>query len=311
MRAAPMPSRPETRFPRCEVELTSLDLRYEGCRLKQAAVEERLLASIAERGFDEALEGVEMDRRRVLLNGFKRHRCARKLRLGTVPYVSMGADPATGITALLKLSNDRGLSILEQAAFVDELHRACSLSVSAIAVELDRSKAWVSLRLGLLSEMSAVVREKLFAGAFPVYAYMYTLRPFMRINKGSVDEFVAAVSGRGLSVRDIERLARGFFHGGEALRAEIARGHLTMPLERLRAREATPADGCSEFESRMLRDLEWANQSMVRVRAKSEDQRLASLPFHAQAHLLTEGILSRADGFVAAVRRLHDRSGPA
>ena len=38
-----------------EVELSGLDLRYEGFRLKQPAIEERLLASIAQRGIEEPL----------------------------------------------------------------------------------------------------------------------------------------------------------------------------------------------------------------------------------------------------------------
>ena len=63
-----------------EVELASLDLRYQSFRLKQPALEERLLASIAQRGIEEPLEGVEVRQVNVLLNGLKRHRCARKLR---------------------------------------------------------------------------------------------------------------------------------------------------------------------------------------------------------------------------------------
>jgi hypothetical protein len=42
-----------------EVELSALDLRYEDYRLKMAAVEARLLASIARRGIEEPLEGVD------------------------------------------------------------------------------------------------------------------------------------------------------------------------------------------------------------------------------------------------------------
>jgi hypothetical protein len=287
-----------------------LDLRYEGCRMRAAALEERLLGSIAERGIEEPLEGVEAGERHVLLNGFKRYRCARKLRLGAVPYASLGLDEVAGIVALLRMSNDRSLSILEQAAFIDELKSARGQTVAQIATELSRSKAWVGMRLGLFSEMSGLVRQKLFAGAFPVYAYMYTLRPFIRMNARQVEEFVVAVGGQGLSVREIEVLARGFFHGGEALRAEIVRGNLALPLARMKE-AAGGADGCSEFERGMLRDLEIANKSMLRVRSKSVDARLSSGPFHAQAHLLTEGILSRADGFVTAVRRLHDRGRPA
>jgi ParB-like chromosome segregation protein Spo0J len=71
-----------------EIELSSLDLRYEGHRLRDLSGEARLLAAIAERGIVEPLEGVDEGAGHVLLNGFKRWRCARKLGLGSVPYVS-------------------------------------------------------------------------------------------------------------------------------------------------------------------------------------------------------------------------------
>ena len=166
-----------------EVELASLDLRYESFRLKQPALEERLLSSIAQRGIEEPLEGVRgPGRPRCLLNGFKRYRCARQLRLATVPYSSLGRDEATAILGLLKLSNNRALSILEQAAFIAELKNVRGLNVAEIAAELSRSKSWVTMRLGLMAEMSEPVRQKLFAGAFPVYSYMYLMRQFMRMN---------------------------------------------------------------------------------------------------------------------------------
>jgi len=304
-----MSALPESRHPANEVELTSLDLRYEGCRLKQAAGEERLLASIAERGIEEALEGVEVDERRVLLNGFKRYRCARKLRLGTVPYASLGRDEAAAMVMLLRVSNDRALSILEQAAFLDELKGVKGLSVAEIAARLSRSKAWVTMRLGLLGAMSGPVRARLFSGAFPVYAYMYSLRPFMRMNAAEVERFVLAVSGQNLSVREIEVLARAFFQGSAALREEIARGEIAPALARLEE-AAAPAQGCSEMETRMLRDLEIVNRAMWRVRARG-GEKLASGAFRAQARLLAEAILGRAAGFVAAVKLLYDHTGPA
>ncbi len=79
-----------------EIELSSLDLRYEGYRMRNRAGEARLLASICERGIVESLEGVEVEDSHVLLNGFKRWRCARRLGLATAPYVSLGEDAAMG-----------------------------------------------------------------------------------------------------------------------------------------------------------------------------------------------------------------------
>jgi hypothetical protein len=296
-----------------DVELSSLDLRYEDHRMKNAALEERLLASIAQRGIEEPLEGVQLQDASILLNGFKRYRCARKLQVRSVPYVSLGDDEVAGIMNLLRISNNRSLSILEQAAFIDELSTAGHLSVAEIAKELSRSKSWVSMRLGLISEMSARIRAKLFSGAFPVYSYMYTLRQFMRMNGVSgeeVDQFVMAVSDKGLSVRDIEQLAHGYFRGPDSFRQEILKGNLALPLKQLREVPQNP-DGCSEFERLTLRDLEITQKYMQRLMGKSQDPRLKSRPFHAQANLLSAAILSRVPAFNQSLKQLHDRSGQA
>jgi len=297
-----------------EVELASLDLRYESFRLKVPALEERLLASILQRGIEEPLEGVEVQPAQVLLNGFKRYRCARRLRLGTVPYRSLGQDEAAAILDLLKLSNNRSLSILEQAAFIAELKNARGLKVAEIAAELSRSKSWVTMRLGLLAEISQPVRQKLFAGAFPVYSYMYLIRQFMRMNgvqPEQIEQFVLATSGQGLSVREVEQLAHGFFRGPDSFRQEILKGNLALPLARMRQVPQSP-DGCSEFERVLLGDLELTQKYMQRVMGKSQEHaKLSSRAFHAQCHLLTAGILSRSRAFLDTLRALHDHNGQA
>ena len=296
-----------------DIELSSLDLRYEDHRMKNAALEERLLASIAQRGIEEPLEGVQLQDVRILLNGFKRYRCARKLQLRSVPYASLGDDEVAGIMNLLRISNNRALSILEQAAFIDELSTSGRLAVAEIAKELSRSKSWVSMRLGLISEMSATIRARLFSGAFPVYSYMYTLRSFMRMNGVSgeeVEQFVMTVSDKDLSVRDIEQLAHGYFRGPDSFRQEILKGNLALPLKRLREVPQNP-DGCSEFERITLRDLEITQKYMQRLMGKSQDPRLKSRPFHAQANLLSAAILSRVPAFNQSLKQLHDRSGQA
>jgi hypothetical protein len=296
-----------------EIELTCLDLRYEGYRMKNASLEERLLTSIVQRGIEEPLEGVQVQEARILLNGFKRYRCARKLQLPTVPYASLGQDETGAILNLLRTSNHRALSILEQAVFIDELHATRHLRVAQIAQELSRSKSWVSMRLGLIEEMSAAIRAQLFSGAFPVYPYMYTLRQFRRMNGVSgeqVEQFVTAVSGHHLSVREIEQLAHGYFRGPDSFRQEILKGNLALPLKQLRAVPQNP-DGCSEFERVLLGDLEILQKYMQRVMGKSQDPRLKSRVFHAQAQLLSAGILSRVPAFNQSLKQLHDRSGQA
>jgi hypothetical protein len=93
--------------PAVMVELSQLDLRYEGCRLKSPVAEARLLAAIAQVGMQQPLRGVELSSTRMLLDGFKRLRCAKKLHLSTVPFVSLAPEEATGIICLLRAANDQ------------------------------------------------------------------------------------------------------------------------------------------------------------------------------------------------------------
>lgn len=295
------------------VELSSLDLRYEGHRLRDDAREARLLASIAERGIEEPLEGVGTSAHRFLLNGFKRCRSAKKLGIGCVPYLSLGAEEATGILNLMRAATNKGLGILEQARFVVDLVSIHGMSVAEVAQTLSRSKGWVSMRRRLLEEISPAIQEILFRGAFPVYSYMYTLRPFMRMNaerRQEIERFVAAVAGQRLSVRDIELLAQAYFRGPDALRQAIEGGELGWSLEQLKH---VPEDreGCNECERGLLRDLELLRKSMQRVLVRCHDLRLGGPAFLAQANLLSGGLLSTLAPFCERMKELHDRSRPA
>jgi hypothetical protein len=89
-----------------QIEISSLDLRYEGYRLKSRIAEKALLASIIEHGVRDPLQGVDLgDGIRILLNGFKRYRCAKKLNISIVPYRSFGSDEPLGIIKLIRISN--------------------------------------------------------------------------------------------------------------------------------------------------------------------------------------------------------------
>ena len=292
-----------------DIELSDLDLRYQGHRLAQPRLEEQLLASIAQVGIQEPLQGVGGDGRAILLNGFKRARCAVKLHLRTVPFSSWGTDEASGILQLLRGARPQGLHLLEQARFVEALKSERGMSVAEIAEQLSRSKAWVKLRLELVAHLSPRVAEALFSGAFPVYCYLYSLRPFRRLKPAAdIDQFVTALRGKQLSVREIEGLAQGFFRGPESFRAEVLSGNLSLPLQQISATPPDP-DGCSEFERIFLQDLERTHQGMLRVISKSQDPRLQSGPFLVQCNLLTSGMLSRGPAFLQLLRQLHDRTG--
>jgi len=289
------------------LELSDLDLRYEGYRLRAPRRE----AAIAREGIREPLLGVIRETTPIVLDGFKRCRAARTLHLHIVPFASWGGDEIAGIVKLLRADREHALSLLEQARFVDQLHTERGLSPADIAQQLGRSPAWVAVRLGLLRELSPVVREALFAGAFPVYSYLYTLRPFRRlkgVRSADLDQFVGALRGHPLSVRQIEGLAHGFFRGPASFRQEVLQGHLTLAMRQLEEAPSDP-DGGSEFERIFLHDLEQTQKAMLRVIGKSQDPKLQSAAFRAQANLLTAALLSQTAAFLRTLRQLHDRTG--
>jgi hypothetical protein len=194
---------------------------------------------------------------------------------------------------------------------VVELLTIHGMNVAEVAESLSRSKSWVCMRRHLIDEMSEAIQQILFRGTFPVYSYMYTLRPFMRMNSvtsSELERFIRLVAGKRLSVRDIEHLADGYFRGPDSLRAAIAEGKLNWSLDQMKNVPDDPT-GCSDFERVLLRELQSLTKSMRRVAVKCHDRRLASRPFYAQANLLTAGLLSNLDTFQERIQELHDRSG--
>lgn len=293
-----------------EVETKDIDRKYERYRMKSASREKVLLSSILTSGIEEPLVGVFTSAAvPVLLDGFKRLRCAERLKINSVPFTSIAEDEAVGILHLLRISNYGSLTLLEQAKWVDELRTVHGLSIAEIASRLDRSGAWVSVRINVLNEMSEVVREAIFRGDFPAYSFLYTLRPIRRLNevpKSDIDDFVKAVSGKRLSHRDIEILAHGFFRGGDEVRGQIKGGDLGYYLEKVKA-QATSSPGLSDLEKRTLRDLEIVQSATGRLILRLKSEALRQPAFFAQAELLVGGIVRNSEKFLLVLRSFSDR----
>jgi hypothetical protein len=294
-----------------EVEISHIDTSFERIRIRDRAVEKALLDSIIESGIRESLKCAGSHHGRlILLDGFKRLRCALKLGIKAVPVVSLGDDEATAILRLLRISTAKTLSTLEQAALVDELHQAHRMTVTQIANHLERSPAWVSLRIGLIGEMSETVKEEIFTGRFPLRSYMYTLRSFTRvkgIRKSEIALFVKSVSGKGLSIRALDVLAHSFFEGGPEMREQIAHGSINWTLNQLTQQPERAPSSFNEWESKALSGLEQAQGCIIRVPRQLKDGRLKSSEFFSEADLLTEGILKGMDFFITTLRWFYDR----
>ena len=296
------------------VEIVQIDLSYEGCRLRDKSRERQLLSSISERGILEPLQGVlSADGRFELLDGFKRLRCAKQLKIEFVACVGIADDVASGILKLIRTANDFSLHLLEQARLVTDLRDKHGMSTMQIAESLERSPAWVSMRLGLHGEMSDTVKKQIFSGRFPARSFMYTLRQFTRVQKvpgEEVDKFVKAVSGKHLSGRAVDQLARAYFKGGENFREQIHNGNFGWTLERMaQIEQARAGDSAvlTQSELGFLRDLEIAQKYDGKLIRRSIEDIQASNAFYAEAELLAGGIVRQAAAYREAIGRIYDR----
>jgi hypothetical protein len=187
------------------------------------------------------------------------------------------------------------------------------MTIADVAEMLSRSKAWVSTRRHLLAQMSPAIQKILFRGAFPVYSYMVTLRPFMRMNgvgPKEIECFVQAIAGTKLSVRKIELLAHGYFRGTPSLRQAIDQGKWKWTLQQMQAVAEDP-EGLSDFERGLLRDLEGLLQLMQKVMTRCDSSRLRARDFFAQANLLVASLLGRRESFFRKMEEFYDRTGRA
>ena len=295
-----------------EVEIKRIKTKYESFRLKDKVKEKYLLASILKNGVKEPLSCVNQDRDYILLDGFKRLRCCYKLKIFYVPVATIGKDEAGSILHMIRQSNEKTLTIVEQARFVDELKKSFGLGVSEIAKRLEVSRAWVSVRTGILGEMSDCIKQEVFSGRFPLRSYMYTLRQFTRVNKipkQTVDRFVKAISGKSLSQRNIEKLAYGYFRGNEQLRKQIEKGNLEWTLKQMNEKTGfsyTQEPDLTREESDFIRDMELCQKYMIRVRKSLSHKKKGSKAFEKTVKLLIDGMSEIIEVFRKEIREYYD-----
>jgi len=301
------------------LELSQVDTRYEGLRLRNAKQEQTLFFSIKKMGIQEPLDIIKSleEELFILVNGYKRYRIAKELNIEILPINTLDTGVVPGLIKFIKLSDNRGISHIEQACLVDELHNRHGLDTIDIAKQLDRSPAWVRIRLGILEEIDDTVRERIMSGEFPFRNYMYSLRKRTRVRqtaKTDIAQFVEKTAGKGLSTRDIDTLSKGYFSGNKNLKTQIDQGKLDWTLKQLKMEEQTkqvPATGCNEFETKALSQLDWVFGLVNRVPSLLSDNRFENIAFFKKGADLSSKILIRTDSFISSLKEFYDRASKA
>jgi ParB/RepB/Spo0J family partition protein len=253
-----------------DLELHQLELRYEALRRRDPRREKRLLASIAEVGQKTPVVVVAAERagRYVLVDGYQRERCLRRLKADLVLATCWDLTEAEALLLeRLLRSSDRD-SALEQGWFLRELVTRFVLDLDDLGQRFGRSTSWVSRRLGLVRELPEEVQERVRQGAIGAHAAMKFLLPLARANRTACRQLTEAIAPLRLSSRQIGELY-AVYQEGDTRTRELLLSDPALVL-RARAEARLPRDATPRPLGVLLGELDTLGGIARRV-----DRRLA------------------------------------
>jgi ParB/RepB/Spo0J family partition protein len=241
-----------------EVELDSLDLRYGKLRARRPAVEKRLMASLEEAGQQSPVIVVAAEEpgRWVLIEGRKRVRALKRLKAQAVNAVVWELAPAEALIAAYQLQDGSGWNALEEGWLVWELVRGGGLILAEVGRRLERSKAWVSGRLGLVEGLPDRVLEGVSSGKIGAYVATRYLLPFARANAGDCEKLAEKIMENEFRSREVEALCQHYAAAGPKTRSRIVEEPTRFLAALKEARKGAMDLKLSEAENRCVKNLE-------------------------------------------------------
>jgi ParB family chromosome partitioning protein len=280
-----------------ELELHQLRLHYERLRKRHPARERQLLSSLAECGQQLPIVVVcEQAQRYVLIDGYKRVRALKRLSRDVVRGTCWEVGE---VEALLLERGMRGASedALDQAWLLAELQERFGLSLEELARRFERSRSWVSRRLGLLQVLPGSVQEQVRAGSLSAHAAMKYLLPLARANAQAASELANRIVPLALASRQIGALYAGW-QSGTARTRELILSQPQLYLQAQHAQQPVPLSAAQ----RWLNDLGALGGIARRARRALEQGLLQQLLAPERAELDHAAARTRVD-----VQRLFER----
>lgn len=239
-----------------ELNLDDLELRYAKLRARRPSVEKRLVASLGEAGQQSAVVVVPGEGGRyIVIDGHKRVRAMLKLKVDVVRAAVWEMSEQEALVTAYQMANGSGWNAVEEGWLVWELVRAVGLSAAEAGRRLERSKAWVSGRLGLVESLPEAVQEGVRSGKIGAYTATRHLLPFARANAGDCESLAEKVIENGFCSREVEELCRHYSLAGREGRRRMLEDPALF-LKVLEASRHKDATDVGPQEGRCLKNLE-------------------------------------------------------
>jgi ParB family transcriptional regulator, chromosome partitioning protein len=246
-----------------QLEFHQLDQCWEHLRVRQAAQQRQLLASVAEAGQQTPIVVVapqEGNGRYLVIDGHKRITALRQLGRDTVEATVWPMNAADALLLERSLRFSRQESALEQGWLLAEMEQRFSYSLEELARRFDRSVSWVARRLALVELLPVAIQQQVQAGKIAAQLAMKYLVPMARVSAEDCERMVAVWVKHHCDTRQAAQLYKAWREGSRLVRDRI----LSEPelfLKTQRPAEAeTPSTGAD-----VERDLEMAVALLQRV----------------------------------------------
>src|SRR5271156_3494145 len=238
-----------------QLEYHQLDRRWEHLRVRHAARQRRLLASLAEAGQQTpivvvAVEG-QVDRY-VVIDGYKRIAALEQLGRDTVEAVVWPMSEAAAVLLDRSLRLCEHETALEEGWLLQELEQRFGYGLEELARRFDRSVSWVSRRLALVEVLPEAIQQQVREGKIPAQVALKFLVPVARQNLEACQRMAAIFAQHRCDTREAGQLYGAWRKGSPVVRQRILDDPELFFKAQRQAQEKVPAGTGAE----LLRDLE-------------------------------------------------------
>jgi hypothetical protein len=205
------------------LEHHQIEARYRDLRVRDAAREARLTASLLAEGQRHPVLVFRDAARFVLVDGYRRVRALASLSRDVVLALDLACDEPEALLRAWRGSVGRRVEAIEEAWMLRELSRTHGLSLRELSCRTGRTVSWVSRRLGLISALPEDVQQRLQRGEVCAHVAQKVLVPLARANAGGCSRFVAAIAAERLSSRQIVQWWRAWRSADAETRSRLVR----------------------------------------------------------------------------------------
>jgi ParB/RepB/Spo0J family partition protein len=235
-----------------QLELHQLDRRWEHLRVRHAARQRRLLASLADSGQQVPIVVVTAQGpadRYVVIDGYKRIAALEQLGRDTVEAVVWPMSEAAAVLLDRSLRFSEHESALEMGWLLEEMEQRFGYSLEELARRFDRSVRWVSRRRALVELLPEAIQRQVREGQIGAQVAMKFLVPAARQSLEDCQRMAAIFAAYHCDSREAGQLYAAWRRGSATIRQRI----LDDPtlFFKTQRQEKTPGTGAE-----LMRDLE-------------------------------------------------------